>query len=208
MPEVLQQPHVRVRERRALAAELEVVHLRRRVGATDDVEPLLNVALVLELCARARAGGGEELVKVELVELALTGDREQLVGHLVGQQAHLRQRPVRVPLAGVLASIFVLRSLLIGVGPVEDLLLDELARRQRPERRAGEIEVRPRSDRQEVDLLLGQLTEVFVDALQVAGVLQLGLLLGDGIVLALEQLLGRVTPRSEVVLVEDRRDPS
>ena len=30
-------------------------------------------------------------------------DRQQLVRHLVGEQAHLRQRAVRVPLAGVLA---------------------------------------------------------------------------------------------------------
>ena len=66
-----QQANVGVRERRALRAELEVVDLGGRVGATDDVEPLLHVVLVLELRARTRAGGGEELVEVELIELAL-----------------------------------------------------------------------------------------------------------------------------------------
>jgi hypothetical protein len=34
-----------------------------------------------------------------------------------------------------------LGALLVGVGPVENLLLDELARGQRLERRAGEVEV-------------------------------------------------------------------
>ena len=52
---VRQQSNVGVRERRALGAELEVVDLGGCVGATDDVEPLLDVVLVLELEARARA---------------------------------------------------------------------------------------------------------------------------------------------------------
>ena len=74
-------------------------------------------------------------------------DRQQLVRHLVGEQAHLRQRAVGVPLAGVLRGELFLGALLVGVGPVEDLLLDELARGQRPERRAGEVEVGLGGDR-------------------------------------------------------------
>ena len=83
--QVRQEPDIGVRKRRALAAELEVVDLGWRVGATDDVEPLLDFVLVLELGPVTRACRGEELVEVELVELALAGDREQLVGHLVGE---------------------------------------------------------------------------------------------------------------------------
>ncbi len=70
MLQVGQQPDVGVGERRALAAELEVVDLGRRVRTPDDVEPLLDIVLVLELRARTCAGGSEELVQVELVELA------------------------------------------------------------------------------------------------------------------------------------------
>ena len=49
--------------------------------------------------------------------------------------------------------------------------------------------------------------EVFVHVLQAGGVLELGLLLGDRLVLALEQFLGGVAPRAEVVLVEDHEVP-
>ena len=146
--EVGQQAHVRIRERRPRAG-LQALDGLRRVLAPDDVQPLLHVALVLEL-RRSRAGRGEELVEVELVELPGARDRQQLVRHLVGQQPHLRQRAVGVPLAGVLRGELFLGALLVGVRPVEDLLFDELARGQRLERRAGEIEVRPRRDGQEL----------------------------------------------------------
>ena len=149
----------------------------------------------------------EERVEVELVELPGARDRQQLVRHLVGEQAHLRQRAVGVPFARVLRGELLLGALLVGVGPVEDLLLDELARGQRPERRAGEVEVRLGGDRQELGLLLRELAEVFVHVLQVGGVLELGLLLGDRLVLALEQFLRGVAPRAEVVLVEDDEIP-
>ena len=108
-----------------------------RVGTSDDVQPLLHVALVLELRVCGGAGCGEERVEVELVELSLTGDSEQLVRHLVGEQPHLRQRPVRTPGARLVTCVIFFGPLFIGVGPVEDLFLDELARRQRPEGRAG-----------------------------------------------------------------------
>ena len=49
--------------------------------------------------------------------------------------------------------------------------------------------------------------EVLVHVLEAGGVLELGLLLGDRVVLALEQLLGGVAPRAEVVLVEDDEVP-
>src|SRR5262245_42266166 len=83
--EVRQEPDVGVRKRRALGAELEVVDLCRGVRATDDVNPLLDLVLVPERCTVTRARRGKELVEVELIELALTGDGEQLVRHLVGE---------------------------------------------------------------------------------------------------------------------------
>ena len=70
MLKVGQQTNVGVRKRRTLRAELEVVDLGGRVGATDDVEPLLHIVLVLELSARPGACSGEELVEVELIELS------------------------------------------------------------------------------------------------------------------------------------------
>ena len=206
MLQVRQQPHVGVRERRP-RARLEGVDLGGQVRAADDVEPLLHIVLVLELGARAPAGRLEELVEVELVELALVGDRDQLVGHLVGEQPHLGQRRVRVPLARVLVGELLLGALLVGVGPVEDLLLDELARRERLERRAREVEVGPGRDRQEVGLVAGQLVELLVELVEHRGVLGFELLLGDLDVLALEQLLGVVAPGAEVVLVEDHEVP-
>jgi hypothetical protein len=103
----------------------------RCVLASDNVQPLLYVALVLELRALSRARSRKELVEVELVELPGARDRQQFVRHLVGKQTHLRQRTIRVPLAGVLGGELFLGALFVGVGPVEDLFFDELARRQR-----------------------------------------------------------------------------
>ena len=74
-------------------------------------------------------------------------------------------------------------------------------------RRPGEIQVRLGRDRQKVGLRFGKLLQVFVHASQAGGVLELGLLLRDRIVLALEQLLGSVTPCAEVVLVEHDEIP-
>ena len=178
-----------------------------RVPAADDVQPLLHVALVLELRVVARARRLEERVEVELVELAGAGDRQQLIRHLVGQQAHLRQRAVGIPLAGVLRGELFLGALFVGVRPVEDLLFDELARGQRLERRAGEVEVGLGRDGEELSLLLRKHTEVFVHLFQAGGVFELGLLLGDRVLLTLEQLLGGLAPCAEVVFVEDHEVP-
>jgi hypothetical protein len=110
-------------------------------------------------------------------------------------------------LPGCFSRELLLGALLVGVGPVEDLLLDELARGQRLERRAGEVEVGLGGDGQELGLLLRELAEVFVHVLQAGGVFELGLLLGDRLLLALEQLLGGLAPRAEVVFVEDHQVP-
>jgi hypothetical protein len=56
-------------------------------------------------------------------------------------------------LAGLLRRELLLGALLVGVGPVEDLLLDELAGGQRPERRARQVEVGLGRDGQELGLV-------------------------------------------------------
>ena len=126
MLEVRKQTGIRVREGWA-AASFEHVHLRGCVLATDEVQPLLYIRLVDESCSIAAACGFEEGVEVELVKLTLMGDSHQVIRHPVGQQTHFRQRGIRVPLTGMLCIPLAFGKLLVGVGPVEDLLLDELA---------------------------------------------------------------------------------
>ena len=101
----------------------------------------------------------------------------------------------------MLAGPRLLRRLLIGVGPVEDLLHDELARVEGAEGRAGEEEVVAGHNRQValVHLVSGvHLADAGVDVL-----LRVPLVL----VLGLEERLGVLVPRAEVVLVEDDEVP-
>ncbi len=95
----------------------------------------------------------------------------------------------------------LLGLLLVGVGPVEDLLLDELAGVERPEGRAREKEVVASHDGQValVDLVSGvDVADPCVDVL-----LRVPLVL----VLLLEERLGVLVPGAEVVLVEDDEVP-
>ena len=98
-------------------------------------------------------------------------------------------------------------TLLVGVGPIKNLLLDELARGQRFERGPRQIQVGLGGDGQILALAHRIVVQILVDAAEMHGVLERGLLFGDGFVLALEQLFGRVAPRAEVVLVEDHQIP-
>ncbi len=100
-----------------------------------------------------------------------------------------------------------LRALLVGVGPVEDLLLDEAALLEHLERRTGEVEVGVRPDGHEGVLLAAALLELFGEGALGIRELERLLLLAHRVVLALEELLGRIPPRSEVVLVEDDEVP-
>jgi hypothetical protein len=204
--EVRQEPDIGVREWRA-GAHSHGVDLRGQVSAADEVEPLLNVGLVRELGVLADALCLEELVEVELVELALIRNGDQLVRHLVGEQAHLRERPVRVPGVRMRDGVLGLGALLVGVGPVEDLLLDELTGCQRLERRARQVQVGAGSDRQEVVLVVAELVKLLVEGHEAVVVLGGQFLLLDLLVLTLEQLLGRLSPGTEVVLVEDHEVP-
>src|SRR5437870_5339245 len=123
---------------------------------------------MLELGAGARAGGLEELIEIELVELTCAGDRQQLVRHLVRKEAQLGQPAIRVPLARVACRVVAARPLLIRVRPVEDLLFDELAGGKRPEGRTRKVQVRLGGYRQELGLARGEVDEIIVDLRQAA----------------------------------------
>jgi hypothetical protein len=123
--QVGEKPRIRIRER--WRACLEATHNLGRVLTANNVQPFLYIALVRELGSLSLTRRGKELVQVELVELPGAGDGQQLFRHLVGKQTHLRQRTVRVPLAGVLSGKLFLGTLFVGVSPVEYLLFDELA---------------------------------------------------------------------------------
>src|SRR5205823_4256778 len=66
-------------------ARLEMLDRPGRVPAAYDVQPLLYVALVLEVRLRARIRPLEERVEVKLVELSGACNRQQFVRHLVGE---------------------------------------------------------------------------------------------------------------------------
>ena len=104
-------------------------------------------------------------------------------------------------------SVLLPGALLVGVRPVEDMFLDELARGQCLERRAREVQVGLGRDGKELDFLFGKFAEIRVHNFEPGGVFQTGLLYGDRLLFALEQLLGRLTPRAEVVFVEDHEVP-
>jgi hypothetical protein len=62
------------RETAAFVPGLQLLNGLRRVGAANDIQPLLHIVLVLERRKHTGAAGGEELVEIELVKLAATGD--------------------------------------------------------------------------------------------------------------------------------------
>ncbi len=119
----------------------------------------------------------------------------------------MRQRAVGIALARILRGELGLGPLFIGIGPVENLLLDELAGGKRLERGAGQIEIGPRGDRQELGLAFRQNAQILVHVLKVGGVFETGFLLGDGGIFALEKFLGRLAPRAEMVFIEHDQIP-
>ena len=201
-----QHAHIRIGKRWP-RTRLQMLGRFGRIAPTDDVQPLLHIALMLELRGFARAGRGEKLVEVKLVKLAAARNGQKFVRHLIRQQPHLRQRTVGVPLTRIRFGEHFLGALLVGVRPVENLLLDELPRGQRLERRAGEIQVSPCGDGQKLGLLLREHAQVLVHVPQVCRVLKGGLLLGNHLLLALEQLFCGLAPRAEMVLVKHHKVP-
>ena len=143
------------------------------------------------MCVLAGAFSGEEHVQVKLVKLALFGNALDALRDLVCKHDHSRKSGV-----GIYAFTFPfgLGPLFIGIGPVIDLLLDKLTGIQRTERRAGEIEVIGRGDRQP-RFIVGVTGIVF------------GKILFVGILVLLEQLLCAVLPCAEVVFIENDEIP-
>lgn len=176
-------------------------HIHRGLGepATQQVKPFLRLVAMLELRHVSLALGCEELVEIEFVELARGRDLTDLIGHLIGHQHHTRQRLVRVP--PVLSLPTFLGALLIGIRPVEDMLLDELTIDDGPERRARQEQVRARGDRQEIRItLLEALIDELRDGIHVVVLL--------AFVLFLEQFTGTVTPSTEMIFIEDDQIPA
>ena len=103
--------------------------------AAHEVEPYLNIALELELRGLALALRRKEDVEVELISVGIERDALDVLRHLIGEHDHARKRRVGIGALRGLPSGF--RSLLVRIGPVEDLLLDELARVEGTKRRPG-----------------------------------------------------------------------
>src|SRR3546814_16051155 len=93
-----------------------------------------------------------------------------------------------------------LGALLVGVGPVENLLLDELAGSERLERRAREIEIGERRDRQKQVLILSEHVKLVVHLVEHARIFALSIVLGDCSILSLDQFLGGVAPGVAIII--------
>lgn len=172
---------------------------------------------MLECRCIACAGRGEKGVQVKFVKLSGTGDGQQLVGHLIGQQPHLREGTVGIALVGMLGRERSFGALLVGIGPVEYLFFDELAGGERLERCAGQIEIGPRGDWQKLGFTLRQDAQILVHVLKIGGVFEACFLLGYGGILAFEQLLAvsrhapkwysSKTTKSQLVVCTIRDEP-
>ena len=130
--------------------------------------------------------GREKDIQVKLVKFALLGDLLDAVRDFVGQHDHPGQGGIGV----VLAHPVLFGPLLVRVGPVVDLFLDKLAGVQRPEWRAGQVQIVHRGDGQP-GFIVGIATIVFAQVLVVA------------VLVLLKQLTGVFFPGTEVVLVKD-----
>ena len=105
--------------------------------ATDDVEPFLHGVLVYETGVPPLPLGAEELVEVELVHVVLLNQLSQVIGHLVGHHHHGGQFEIRI----WRAFVGLFHPLLVLIGPVEDLVLQELAIGDGTEGRSAQIEI-------------------------------------------------------------------
>ena len=144
MGQHVQKTGIRIRHRRLLRTELQFVHRGLQIRATDQIQPFLHVILIFEMCILAGAFSGEEHVQVKLIKFALFGNALDALRDFVCKHDHSRQSGVGID---TFALPLGLGSLLIGIGPVIDLLLNELTGIQRTERRAGEIEIISCGDR-------------------------------------------------------------
>ena len=150
-----QQAHIRIWKRWPRAS-LEMLDRPGSVSAADDVQPFLYVALMLEVRFRAHVPRLEERVEIKIRQTprySRSPGARPASGRLASASAAMRRR------GSISPGFFAANSSLTRCSSVyvqfEDLLLDELARGQGPERCARKVEVGLRGDGQELGLLLG-----------------------------------------------------
>lgn len=187
MGQHVQKTGIGIRHRRFLRSQLQFVNAGLQIGATNQIQPFLHIILIFEMCVFAGPLGGEKYVQVKFIKFALFRNALDTLRNFVCEHDHPRQSGIWI-FAGSFP--FGLGPLLIGIGPVIDLLLNELAGIQRTERRAGEIEVIGSGNRQPC-FIVGVTGIIFGEVLFV------------GILVLLEQLLCVILPCAEVVFIEN-----
>ena len=144
----------------------------------------------MSICAFAF--GREKHIQIKFIELSLHGNPADAVWDAVGHHHHPGQSCIRI---SITFPVF-LGSLLIGVGPVVNLILNEFAGVECSKRRARQIQIVHGGDGQE-RFIASIAAIILVQILTVVAVL----------VLLLKQFLGVFLPGTEVVLVEDHQVP-
>ena len=147
------------------------------------------------MCFRTLAFCGEKYIEVELVELSLLCDLADTLRYLIRHKNHSRQRKVRIARTFPL----MLGTLFVGVCPVIDLILDELAAVYCTERCTRQEQVMSRSNWEKA-LVVGIACFLLLVLLHIE--VSVSLVVG-----IFKQLLGILTPCTEVVLVEDNNIP-
>ena len=197
----IQQPGIGKRHRRALVlTQLHIVHAGGEIGAANQVQPLLHLVLIdkpggLRLTLLA-VFGGEKYIQIKFVELTLHGDLPDAVRDAVGHHHHPGQRCIGVVRSPV--PVF-LGPLLVGIGPVVDLILDKFAAVDGAERRAGQKQIVGCGDGQE-GLVVGVVGLVLLVLLHIEVVILV-------LVVHFKELFGIVPPRAEMVFVKDHDVP-
>ena len=133
----VQQTGVRKGQSGLLGSQLQLVHGGFQIGTPNQVQPLLHIILVDKTAVPAFAIGGKEHVQVKFIVFTLLGDLLDAFRNLVGHHDHPGQSSVGI----VLSLPVFFGTLFIGIGPVVDLLLDELAGVEGTEGGAGQIQV-------------------------------------------------------------------
>ena len=124
MRQNIQQSCVGIRHRRTLVlSELQVVDTGGKICTSHQIKPLLDLVFIYKMCFRTLAFCGEKYIEVKHVELSLLCDLADTFGYLIGHKNHSRQRKIGIAQTFPL----MLGTLFVGVCPVIDLILDELA---------------------------------------------------------------------------------
>ena len=175
--------------------ELQVVDTCRKIRAAYHVEPLLHLIFILEASITTLALSRKKHVKVKLIKFALLCHLLYLVGHAIGQHHHARKRPIRI----VATLPLCLGSLLIAISPVEYLVLYKLAIIDSSERCTRKEQIVACRNRQPclIDGIVG-LIFLILFSIKIDCIL---------LVLLLKQLLGTLSPCSEMILIKYHQVP-